>query len=427
MNKTKEIFVIGFALFSLFFGAGNLILPPFLGFQAGNDWLIVSAGFMIAAVIIPILGIIAHAKLQGTLYDFGKKVSPIFSLTYCFVVYAISISLPAPRTAAVTHEMAIAPYFEVSSLVTSSIYFLLVFLFVINRSKMLNIIAKFLTPLIVIILLCIIIVGLFIAPNIMNSSNFETPIIAGLLEGYQTFDAIGGVVVGGVIVVSLNLKGNFSKKLKKELILKGGVVAGIGLFIIYLGLIYNGVIFSSEFSSDASRSEVLNLLTSMTLGSIGTIFLSVLVTLACFTTAVGIVTGTADYFKGRFNNSRVVYTMTAIIGCVLGIVVGQLDVHYILDIALPALMFIYPITIILILLNIISEKFASPIIFKSVVLVTILFSISDFLQYFISDKNVQIVHNLIPFSSVSLGWVLPALITFIVVNICGRIFNFSTF
>jgi len=425
MNKTKEIFIIGFALFSLFFGAGNLILPPFLGFQAGNDWLIVFVGFVIAAVLIPILGIIAHAKLQGTLFDFGKKVSPLFSLTYCFIVYVISISLPAPRTAAVTHEMAIAPYFDVSPLVTSSIYFLLVFLFVINRSKMLNIIGKFLTPLIVIILLSIIVVGLFIAPNIINSSNFEIPIIAGLLEGYQTFDAIGGVVVGGVIVVSLNLKRNISKTLKKELILKGGIVAGMGLFIIYLGLIYSGAIFSSEFSSDASRSEVLNLLTSMTLGSVGTIFLSVLVALACFTTAVGIIIGTADYFKGRFNNSKLAYIITAIIGCILGVAVGQFDVHYILNIALPVLMFIYPITIVLILLNIILEKFASPIVFKSTVLVTIIFSIPDFLQFFISIENLQIVHDLIPFSSASLGWVFPALVTFIVVNIYRRIFNSS--
>ena len=140
MNKTKEILITGFALFSMFFGAGNLILPPYLGFKAGEAWSLVAVGFVITAVVIPILGILAHAKLQGTMFDFGKKVSPIFSWIYCFIIYAISISLPVPRTASVTHEMAIAPFFSISSLGTSSIYFILVFVFVMNRSKILDLI-----------------------------------------------------------------------------------------------------------------------------------------------------------------------------------------------------------------------------------------------------------------------------------------------
>src|SRR5690606_4943765 len=118
MNKTKDILITGFALFSMFFGAGNLILPPFLGFNAGPDWFLVTIGFVITAVAIPLFGIMAHAKLQGTMYDFGKKVSHVFSIIYCILVYAICIILPAPRTASVTHEMAIAPFFESSGLLT---------------------------------------------------------------------------------------------------------------------------------------------------------------------------------------------------------------------------------------------------------------------------------------------------------------------
>lgn len=216
MNKIKESFVIGFALFSMFFGAGNLILPPFLGFKSGIDWPIVAIGFMITAVVIPILGILAHARLQGTMYDFGKKVSSTFSLVFCFIVYAISIALPAPRTASVTHEMAIEPFFEASSLLTSSIYFVLVFMFVINRSKILNLIGKYLTPLIVLILIVIICLGFFTAPQVMYPSTLKAPLIGGLIEGYQTFDAIGSIVVGGVIIVSLNLKGETSFETKKK-------------------------------------------------------------------------------------------------------------------------------------------------------------------------------------------------------------------
>jgi len=422
MNKTKESFIIGLALFSMFFGAGNLILPPFLGFKSGNDWFIVAIGFMITAVVIPILGILAHSRLQGTMYDFGKKVSPAFSYVFCFIVYAISIALPAPRTASVTHEMAVEPFFGTSSLLTSSVYFVLVFIFVINRSKIVNLIGKYLTPMIVFILLCIICLGLFTSPEIVNPSTFKTPLIDGLIEGYQTFDAIGSIVVGGVIIVSLNLKGKASFETKKKIIRKGGIIAGTGLLIIYSGLIVNGALFSSIFSEEASRTVVLSKLSSEILGNIGASFLSVLVALACFTTAVGIIVGTADYFKGLFKESKVAYNTTAIIACFLGILIGQFDVHYIINIALPALMFIYPITIVLILLNVIPEKFASKTVFKTVVFITFLFSIPDFLQFIIPIENLLFVQQFIPLSQYSLGWVLPAFLVFMSANLTNSEF-----
>ncbi len=401
----------------MFFGAGNLILPPFLGVQSGESWSIVTLGFFVTAVIIPILGIMAHARLQGTMFDFGKKVSPTFSFIYCLIIYAISITLPAPRTASVTHEMAIAPFFGTSSLLTSTIYFALVFVFVMNRSKILNVIGKFLTPFIIIILLAVIVIGITTTPEMIHPTTFKTPFVSGLLEGYQTFDAIGAIVVGGVLVISMNFKKTTSFEVKKEIISKAGIVAGIGLLIIYTGLIYSGVLFSNSFIENATRTEILTSLSTQTLGNIGTIFLSVLVALACFTTGVGIVTGTSDYFKGLFNNSQKAYTITAIIGCVSGILIGQFDVQYIIVIALPALMFIYPITIILILLNVLPEKVASPTIFKSVVGITFLFSIPDFLKFIINPDRLNRIQSYIPFSEHSLGWVLPALFIFIVVNL----------
>ncbi|CAL2079651.1 branched-chain amino acid:cation transporter, LIVCS family [Tenacibaculum sp. 190524A05c] len=419
-NPKKEILITGFALFSMFFGAGNLILPPFLGKNAADAWHWVTLGFFITAVFIPILGILAHARLQGTMYDFGKKVSPTFSLIYCLIVYAISVALPAPRTASVTHEMAIQPYFGTDSLLTSSIYFALVLVFVMNRSKILTLIGRFLTPLIIVILLSIIFIGIFSSNTISTLTIFDTPFVSGLLEGYQTFDAIGAVVIGGVLVISMNFNKNTSFQEKKELITKSGLIAGLGLLIIYAGLIFNGAIFSSTFTEKATRTEVLTGLSTQTLGNIGTTFLSVLVALACFTTAVGIITGTSDYFKGLFNNSKKAYTITAVIGCILGVVMGQLDVHDIIVIALPALMFIYPITIVLILLNILPEKLATPTIFKAVVIVTFIFSIPDFLQFFVDKESLVGIQNIIPFSKDQLGWVLPALLTFGVTSLLSK-------
>ena len=417
MNKTKEIWMAGFALFSLFFGAGNLILPPTLGVKAGADWWMVVFGFVLTGVTIPILAIFAHAKLQGTLYDFGKKVSPIFSSTYCLLIYGIAVAIPSPRTASVTHEMAIAPFFGTNALLTSCVYFFLVFLFAINRSKVISLIGKFLTPIIVLILLIIICIAFFSSPETMHKSTFNTPFIKGVLEGYQTFDAIGGVVVGAVILISLNLRGYTSFEAKKNLITKAGIIAGIGLLIIYGGLIFSGALFSANFAETTSRTEILSGLSKLTLGNFGNAFLSILVALACFTTAVGIVTGTADYIKGICNNSKKAYLLTAAIASCIGIVVGSNNVEFIIAVAVPALMFLYPITIVLILLNIVSAKYATSLVFRGVVLVTFLFSIPDFLGFIIPSEHLIGVKSYIPLAKVSLGWVLPAFLIFVLLNV----------
>lgn len=417
MNKAKETLLTAFALFSLFFGAGNLILPPQLGFKAGELWWLVTFGFSLSAVLIPILGIFAHARLQGTMFDFGKKVSPTFALVYSFIVYAISIALPSPRTASVTHEIAIQPFIDSPYILTSIVYFALVFVFVMNRSKILDIIGKLLTPAILLILLLIIGVTIFSYPLDFGNAVIPNPFTNGILEGYQTFDAIGAVVVGGVIIISINLKKKDATYAeKKALIRRAGGLAGLGLFLIYAGLIFTGALMYNEFDTDISRTALLNGISIKTLGNTANLLLSILVSLACFTTAVGIITGTADFIKYRFGDSQKAYTLTAILGCVLGVVMGQFNVEYIIVVAVPALMFIYPITIVLIVLNVLPEKYASPIVFKAVITTTILFSFPDFLRSISPLAPKGGTFDWIPLSQFHMGWVLPAAAVLILVN-----------
>ncbi len=416
MLKTKETLITTFAMFSLFFGAGNLILPPLLGFKSGELWWLVAVGFAISAVLVPIFGILAHAKLQGTIFDFGKKVSPAFSMVYSFAIYAIAVGLPSPRTASVTHEIAIQPFFNVSSFTTSILYFSLVFVFVMNRSKILDILGKLLTPAIILILLAIIGITIMDLDFTFEKSSVVNPLSLGILEGYQTFDAIAALVVGGVIIVSINLKSKAPYEAKKRLIKRSGWLAGLALFLIYTGLILTGALQQDHFMESVSRTELLTGISSVTLGGTANILLSVLVSLACFTTAVGIVTGAADFIKAKFSQWQYGYLATAIIGCALGILIGQFNVGYIITIALPALMFIYPITIVLILLNVVPDRWASPRVFKRVVLATFVFSIPDFLGS-LGFVNINTdIFGWIPLSSHQLGWVLPAAVTFLISN-----------
>ncbi|RZN83787.1 MAG: branched-chain amino acid transport system II carrier protein [Winogradskyella sp.] len=424
MYKRKVLLVTAFGLFSLFFGAGNLLIPPLLGYNAGEQWFWVTLGFMITAVVIPIIGIMAHARLQGTMYDFGKKVSPWFSSIYCVIVYIISIAIPSPRTASATHEIAIHPAFGTDPLWTSLIYFALVLVFVLNRSKILNFIGKFLTPLIVIMLLLVIGIGLYNS-NLANPATFESPIVSGILEGYQTFDAIGAVVVGAFIIVSLKFKtiAVEAYEAKKSLIRKAGLIAGLGLFVIYAGLISVGAYYGSEInvdntlSNDMQRANLLRGISISALGTFGNTVLSILISLACFTTAVGIVAGTADYFRGLFNSSNKAYVITAIVACIAGVGVGQLDFHSIIVIAYPVLLFIYPITIVLIILNVLSEKLTTPLVFRAVVIATFMFSVPDVIGFISPSESLKTIISYIPLANHSLGWVLPALVAFVLANV----------
>ena len=416
MNYTKQTYLVAFALFSLFFGAGNLILPSFLGYNAGSSWFWVAIGFALSGVVIPILAIYGHARLQGTLLDFAKKVSPKFALLYAIIVYCVCVCLPSPRTASVAYQIAIEPYFNISSLGVSILYFSLVLLFALNRTRIISLIGNFLTPLIILILILIISLGFCVDTTPMRDTIFENTFTNGILEGYQTFDDLGGVVVGGVIVISLALQDRYNYQEKRRMIARSGLLAGIGLFVIYGGLIALGAYYSSDLQV-TQRTQLLKILSKNTLGDYGTAFLGVLVALACFTTAVGIVTGTADFVKGIAKNAPGAYTITAVVGCLLGVLVGQFDVSFIINVALPVLMFIYPITIVLIILNTMPAKYASAKVFRAVTLITFVFSIPDFLQIFMSQGAMEGVNRWIPFSKHGLGWLLPGLIVFIGVNI----------
>lgn len=418
MNRMKETFVLGFAIFASFFGAGNLILPPMLGFKGGSDWSLVTLGFLISATVIPLLALLGHAKLQGTMIDFGRKVSNRFGLIFSAFVYIIIIILPAPRTAAVTHEMAIAPFFGFSPLLTSSIYFILVFLFVINRGVVLDLIGKYLTPVIGCILLGIILLGVF-GPSVdVRPGIVEAPFVYGFLEGYQTYDAIAGLVMGGIVVITINnSKKHLSIQEKQAMVGRSGLIAMLGLFIFYIGLIYIGSKYNSAFDPSISRTALLSGLSTATLGNIGASLLSVLVAVACFTTAVSIVMGTADFFKGLFGQSPRVYKITAALSCIAGILMGQYEVKFIIDLAVYALMFLYPISMVLILLNILPDKYAGQRVFRWVVGIAFVFSIPDFLKFLIPAENLETVYGIIPFSRNGLGWVLPALTAFILANV----------
>ena len=417
MRYTKLTLLTGFALFSLFFGAGNIILPPFLGFTSGDNWFLVALGFIITAVIIPILGIRAHGKLQGSMLDFSNRVSPVFSLIFCSLVYLIAVCLPSPRTASLTHEMAIAPYLEISSLMTSSLYFTGVFLFAWYRSRILDNIGKYLTPFIL-GLLCLVILLIVVDHQAALPYFSEAPgLTEGILEGYQTFDAMGAVVVGAVIIISLNLKTDLEYSIRKTIITRAGILAGLALCLIYCGLIYSGSVLSGIFDQGLDRSGILNEMIIYALGEKGHIFLALLIALACFSTTVGIITGAADFVKGITGNSVPAYRITAALSCLIGILIGQLNVDFIIELAIPALLFIYPLIIVFILLHNLPDTWVSTATFKAVTFTVILFCVPDVMNALGYSYLSDTLAGLSPWNTTNFSWTIPALLVFLAMQI----------
>ncbi len=448
-----------FALFSLFFGAGNLILPPYLGVQAGADWALVAFGFVISAVLIPILGIFAHAKLQGTIYDFGAPLGKGFSLTYAALIYGIALALPAPRTASVTHEMAIMPFIDSPYWLTSLVYFSLVLLAALNRSKLLDLFGKITTPAILVVLTALIGMA-FLAPEVtLDPTTMENPFGSSLLEGYQTFDAIAAVVIGGVLLVSIQkmqAKGkatptnadqtanvdeaanviaaqapngnqaqpdNNPYHQQKSTVRFAAVFSAITLSAIYVGLIYAGAQAQGNFDAASSRSVILQGVAQLFLGNTAPLGLGILVALACFTTATGIVTGTADFVASYFEGpghapgtAKKVFVGVAIAGAILGVLMGQFPVVYIIAIAVPALVFIYPTTIILMALHVLPNSWATPTAFKATVICCFIVNTPAFLDS-LGYSALQEATTWMPLSAQGLAWVLPVLLTLLGVKI----------
>lgn len=418
MKRTNTIFVYGFAVFAAFFGAGNLILPPYLGFKSGPDWWLSALGFLLTATVMPLGALMAYSRLQGTMLDFGKKVSSHFSLGLCVLIYMIALLLPCPRTAAVTHEMAVTSFVDSSPLLTSTIYFSLAAIFSLNRGRVMDLLGKYLTPIIGLILMAIIGVKLFFDSGSATASHYEHPMISGFLEGYQTYDAIAGLLLGGVLVITIQnslKRADFAEK--RRLIVGSSTVAMSGLFLIYAGMIYAGSRMGGSADDAIERTSLLRLLAETTLGKTGSLFLSLLVGAACFTTAVAILVGSADFFKGLFKGSEWAYRITVVIGAITGVLVGQLNVSSIIKIAIPVLMFLYPIVITLIILNVIPRKWASSLVFRVVVLIAFVFSIPDFFGFLLPDSSIANIQNYLPFAKEGLGWALPTVISFFAVNV----------
>lgn len=408
MNKNnKDIVIIGFALFSMFFGAGNLIFPPFIGMTSGSNWLTSFLGFVLADVGIILLSINAVAK-AGSFQNVVGKAGKKFGFTLeIIMMLCLGPILVIPRTAATTFEMSIAPFTtSINSVVFSLLFFSLTFILTIRPTKVMDIIGKFLTPILLLALGFLITKGIVSPIGELKNINSNGLFVNGLTQGYQTMDALGIGGVTALIMTSLIGKGYTDKKENISMALKSALIAGFGLIIVYGGLAYLGATVSTMYDTSISQTTLLVNITNNLLGNSGLLLLGVIVAFACLTTAIGLTSVTAKYFED-ITNKNLKYSHLVTFICLFSAIASNLGVDKIISIAAPILTIIYPVSILLVLMSTFNKYFSKLSIFKYSAYGTLLISLLNMIDSL--GLSINFIHKL-PFDSIGFNWILPAII-----------------
>ena len=255
----RDCIIVGFALFAMFFGAGNLIFPPLLGFMTGGKWFITFIAFSITGICIPILSIFSMGKAGGDIQHFAGKVHPVFADVFGTVIMlGIGPLLAIPRTAATTYEIGVLPFsIAISPVISSIIFFTIVLIFSIKPSKVIDTIGKYLTPMLIIVLAAIVIRA-FIAPlGPLENPSPQNFFLKGFLEGYQTMDVLAAMLFATIIINNIKERGYSDRKSLLKVNLSAGLIAAVGLLLVYGGLLHAGASASQVFSKDISRTALL--------------------------------------------------------------------------------------------------------------------------------------------------------------------------
>ncbi|WP_053365027.1 branched-chain amino acid transport system II carrier protein [Bacillus sp. FJAT-27245] len=418
MKKFDTLF-IGFMLFSMFFGAGNLIFPPMLGALSGTSYWLAMAGFVLTAVGLPLAVLIAVSLVKGGAEALASRVHPTFSTIFMAVVYlSIGPFLAIPRNASVAFEMGVLPLAPeslnktVALLVYSAAFFLIVYLTALNHEKMEKYMGRWITP-----VLLVSIVALCTAGFVKLGGNFTAPtggyekgaFFKGFLEGYNTMDALAALAFGIVILTAVKQRGISNEKQLTRYTVKAAVVAGALLALIYVSIGYVGGQMGAD-GSFATGTELLTATSAFLFGKSGPALLGLIFTLACFTTVVGLTVACGQYFSNLIPklSYKAVLSMVSIVGFIL----SNMGLAQILKVSVPFLVTAYPLTIVLITLSFFHRFFKNPRrVYGTAMLFTGVFAaISGLSTFGLNLGPILALRNALPFASAGMDWVVPALV-----------------
>ncbi len=420
MNRSrKDIFVIGFALFSMFFGAGNVIFPPYLGLSCGREWFLGFACYYMADIGLALVALFAVLH-SGSPEHMTRRIGKVPStLLLSAIILCIGPMLAIPRTAATTYEMSIGPLVSgVSPVLFAFLFFAVIMLLCLRESAVVDIVGKVLTPLLLIGLLVLIVKGVIdpIGP-VPDRVLVDNVPVTGIEAGYQTMDVLAAVIFGIIILKSAQDKGYTEQKDQVKVVAGAGLVAGAALLIVYLGLTYLGVTTSQFFDLSVLRTFLVTAIVRNLMGDFGIVLFAIVVALACVTTAVALVSCAASYFS-KLSGGKLRYTWLVVAICLFSAVAANLGLDTIVSIAAPILNIIYPPTLVLVFLSFFDRRIASDWVFRFAALGALLYSI---LETAVSTFGLSVPFlAAMPFASLSMGWIVPTAICGLIGALCGR-------
>ena len=416
--KGQDILALGFMTFALFVGAGNIIFPPIVGLQSGPNVWIAALGFLITAVGLPVVTVIALAKVGGGMDALSSPIGKVAGGLLAAAAYlAVGPLFATPRTATVSFEVGLAPLTGESPLALflySSVYFLIVFFVSLYPGRLLDTVGRFLAPLKIIALAILGIAAFALPAGDIGSATpvYEAaPFSQGFIQGYLTMDTLGALVFGIVIVNAIRSRGVESPKLITRYAIIAGLVAGVGLTLVYISLFRLGS-GSHEVAIGATNgAAVLHAYVQHTFGSLGSGFLAVLIALACLVTAVGLTCACAEYFSKILPLS---YKALVIILAGFSLVVSNLGLTKLIAFSVPVLTAIYPPCIVLVALSFCKGFWNEQTrIVGPVMLVSFIFGVVDALKGAGLADGLPNWLTHMPFSEQGLAWLVPSLIVLV--------------
>jgi branched-chain amino acid:cation transporter, LIVCS family len=413
--RTRDIVALGFMTFALFIGAGNIIFPPIVAQQAGEHVWLAAFGFLITAVGLPVITIIALSRVEGSIQILSSPLGKIASLILTITCYlTVGPLFATPRTATVSYEIGFSSYLGTSSsslLIYSAIYFSVVTLISLYPNKILDTVGYVLSPLKILSLTILGIAAMmiptgFVPPAINNY--IDSPVSEGFVNGYLTMDTLGALVFGIVIIQAIRSRGVSNPKLITRYAVIASIISGIGLTVVYLSLFKLGL-GSHEVAANASNGAViLHAYVQHAFGDLGSIFLSAMIFIACMVTAIGLTCACAEYFSSI---TKIGYKVWVFILIGFSFIISNLGLTKLIAFSVPVLSAIYPPAIVVIMLSFGWKFFNHPRrVIAPVTAVSLVFGIVDGLKVANFELPYALTH--LPLAEQNLAWLIPSLVVF---------------
>ncbi|MCW3778534.1 branched-chain amino acid transport system II carrier protein [Levilactobacillus namurensis] len=434
MEQTKQtrwqLLVVSSLIFGMFFGSGNLIFPVHLGQLAGQHWFTAALGFAVSGSLFPLLAILAVVVTQSDgLYDLAKPVGRHYAAFFLVLVHlTIGPFFGTPRTAATAYQMAAEPFLPqrwttLGQWVFTAVFFGLAYLIATHQNSLIKWVGKYLNVCFLALLAVIFVVafwhpmgGLAHTPTAAYQSGAT---ISGLLEGYNTIDAVALLALSVTFVHAVRGLGYHDRELTK-VTAKAGILAIVVEVLVYFGLVLLGAFSLGQLTLSANGGVALSQIVGHYFSRFGTAFLGVLVTLGVFTTALGLVTSFAQDFHKLF--PKVSYLTWLRITTVASFVVANAGLDNIIAWSLPVLMLLYPLSLALILVSLTVAKWAyAGVVYKATIAFTAVPAILDLLANSPAvvttwgpvARVLHLYHTYVPLASLGLGWLVPTLVGFV--------------